>query len=118
MRASWSLDDLVTAMAEHFGYANRTALLKSMIRGAALVGRNSNHAMLLRLSQEPPAVQDKIDAELCRMWKDGESIAEGPMKKLAERIAAETGRAPETVLALTAQEIIARARNGSAEGGE
>lgn len=117
IRASWSLDDLVDAMAKHFGYADRTGLIKSLIRGCALVGRNSNHAMLLRLSHEPPAVQDKIDAELCRMWKERESIAEGPMKKLAEKIAAQTGRAPNTVLKLTAEQIIERARrnNGSGE---
>lgn len=114
LRASWSLDDLADAMVKHFGYADRTALLKSMIRGCALVGRQSNHAMLLRLSRESPAVQDKIDEEICRMWRDGESLVEGVMKKMAEQVAGETGLAPDTVLEVTAVEIIARARRDGA----
>lgn len=116
LRASWSLDNLAESMARHFGYADRTAFIKSLVRGCALVGRRGNHAMLIRLSHEPPAVQDKIDAEICRMWREVESIDEGHMRKMAERASAETGMTPETVLEVTALEIILRARNGSEEG--
>ena len=41
LRASWPLDKLATEMATDYGYADRTALLKSMIRLGAMLGHDS-----------------------------------------------------------------------------
>lgn len=110
MRASWSLDELASHIVNHYRYRDKTALFKSLIRGTALIGKESDHSMLVRLSHEPPAVQDKLDAELLRRWHAGETIGLGPLTRLVREVAKRTGHGPAVVMAAAADELIATAR--------
>lgn len=109
-RASWSLDELANEMARHFGYPDRTALLKSMIRGCALVGATANHSLLLRLARESPAMQDKIDAEMLRRWRAKEVVMEGPLTEMAKRVMQQTGVPTNYVMNMAAEDIIEKVR--------
>lgn len=102
-------------MAQHFGYADKTALLKSLVRLCALIGRNGiAHTIALPMSHEPPAVQDKIDKELLRMWNANETVDAAYLGRVAVNAAAEAGIEPQALLARAGQELIARVRSQEA----
>jgi hypothetical protein len=92
MRASWALDELAGELWKHFDYPDKTALVKGLVRYCALVDKSKPHGMTARLAREPAWVQDKIDAEILRMWRAGEHLHGQMLEKLiAETRAAGDG---------------------------
>lgn len=110
MRASWSLDSLLGEMAAGLGYADKTALTKSLVRICALVGRESPvHAMVLGISHLAPAMQDKVDEEILRMWRTGEAIENQQLAEIVKRLAEEYKVGPNSLLQAAGEQLVKRA---------
>jgi hypothetical protein len=112
LRASWSLDKLATEMATHYGYADRTALLKSMIRLGAMLGQESPvHKALHMIAEETPMLQDKTDAELLRRWNANVPGIFVQLRKAVDEVSrALGGSAVEELLATVTREAIRRVK--------
>lgn len=80
-RWSWDLDELAGLMAKHFGYADKTALVKGLLRYAARV------TFSVPLSRETPLMQDHIDRLLLAKWKAGDTIHRQQLDEIAKEIA-------------------------------
>ncbi len=117
LRASWSLDKLATEMATHYGYADRTALLKSMIRLGAMLGQESPvHKELHLIAEETPMLQDKIDAELLRRWNANAPGIFLQLRRAIDEVSrALGGSAVEELLATVTREAIRKSKNVSTD---
>ncbi len=102
-RVSWTLDELTGKMALEYGYADRTALIKSMMRLGAMLGPESPyHEMLRDMANETPAVQEKIDGELLRRWEAKHEGMFNSLRSALDAISAALGGKPIRDLVLEA----------------
>jgi hypothetical protein len=69
IRLPEDLAKVADARAKHLGYASYSAYIKGLIRYDALV--QGPHQISLPWAQLPLEAQDKIDAELLDLCKDG-----------------------------------------------
>lgn len=78
LRISDDLGTLVDEIVKQFGYSDRTACVKSLIRLTALVGRDApGHALAMPMCHQNWTTQDKIDREILRMWRADERLDVG-----------------------------------------
>lgn len=106
MRWSWALDELAGEMAAHFGYADKTALVKGLLRYAARVDKTIGHTFSLPLSHQTPATQDRIDETLLKKWRAGETIHRQQLDLLAKEAAEANGAEAEKIKAKLAQDFL------------
>lgn len=112
LRSSWSLDELAEKIGKHYGYTDRTAFLKSAVRFMALLGHEAGcHTALKQLAAESPGRQDRIDAELLRLW---DAQIEGRIGELRKAIdsASRTmgGVSLEELVIAVGQDVVSKLR--------
>lgn len=115
-RWSWALDELAREMAAHYDMPDVSALTRGVLRYLATVDKSTHLTWSRRIAQESPEVQDKIDAELLRMWRAGEHLHGQKFERTIREVLAEEGRddAADRVAELAAEEFIKRVKGDGA----